>query len=587
MADLRPIGSEKLEGTDKLKRIMEIANYGRTSSQKINESTGTVDYTIQLADGNFYGIVKEKNGYIVKKGINESELDYSEPMKNRKYYSSYSQAMKKVNLIASELNRLHENEEGISLIGEQKKFVLKTPKAEPEMSAEPTMDIADEPEMDLGSEEMDLGGEEMDLGSEEMDLDNEEMDLGDESPEDVDDEDLSFKTIQKITGKLGQKLRTIDSRQGLSSEDIKYVVNSVLSAVDLTKLTEEDYEDVMENFEEVEGEVDDNEETVDMDMEMSGDEEGGEEELDLDLDMEVEPEMGEMKEYFYDDMDLGDGEKNKFDRDRYALHQYGAGWFDEDDRRMDDFEDYDEEIEFGPEDYEKFLELSPENARWNPKMDKHYYDMEVKNQHPLKLRIKRAMGEGMKKMVDELFNESVIKESDALMSLAKKIVLSKKYDRLSNELDPMSFSDEFEFVDNFITYLLDDYENEKYYDELYELIKDEYGENIMSMYGGSEFDLFGESKVEKVLSKYFVITEDEKKVMKEKQTKKYLVEKAKASLVKKEIKKLSETVEQELTSNVLMKEGKNVKFLGKTNKKNLLFEMEGKKVKISTKGEII
>ena len=124
MADLKPIGSEKLEGTDKLKRIMEIANYGRTSSQEINESTGSVDYTIQLADGNFYGIVKEKNGYIVKKGINESELEYSEPMKNRKYYSSYSQAMKKVNLIASELNRLHENEDGINLIGEQKKFVL-------------------------------------------------------------------------------------------------------------------------------------------------------------------------------------------------------------------------------------------------------------------------------------------------------------------------------------------------------------------------------------------------------------------------------------------------------------------------------
>ena len=103
MADLKPIGSEKLEGTDKLKRIMEIANYGRTSSQEINESTGSVDYTIQLADGNFYGIVKEKNGYIVKKGINESELEYSEPMKNRKYYSSYSQAMKKVNLIFSRM----------------------------------------------------------------------------------------------------------------------------------------------------------------------------------------------------------------------------------------------------------------------------------------------------------------------------------------------------------------------------------------------------------------------------------------------------------------------------------------------------
>jgi hypothetical protein len=42
---------------------MEIANYGRTSKEEINESTGSVDYSIQLADGNFYGIVKEKRLY--------------------------------------------------------------------------------------------------------------------------------------------------------------------------------------------------------------------------------------------------------------------------------------------------------------------------------------------------------------------------------------------------------------------------------------------------------------------------------------------------------------------------------------------
>ena len=37
MANLKPIGSEKLEGDEKIARIMEIANYGKTSS-KINES---------------------------------------------------------------------------------------------------------------------------------------------------------------------------------------------------------------------------------------------------------------------------------------------------------------------------------------------------------------------------------------------------------------------------------------------------------------------------------------------------------------------------------------------------------------------
>ena len=64
MADLNPIGSEKLQGMDKINRILQISRYNE-SSQKVNESNS--EYTIQLADKNYYGIVLEKNGYIVKK----------------------------------------------------------------------------------------------------------------------------------------------------------------------------------------------------------------------------------------------------------------------------------------------------------------------------------------------------------------------------------------------------------------------------------------------------------------------------------------------------------------------------------------
>ena len=118
MADLRPIGSEKLEGTDKLRRIMEIATYRETPKTELN-NLSTTNYTIQLSDGNFYGIVKERQGYIIKTGINESNMDYSDPMKNRKYYRSYSEAMKKLNLIVAETNRNTGNEYEIPLIGEQ------------------------------------------------------------------------------------------------------------------------------------------------------------------------------------------------------------------------------------------------------------------------------------------------------------------------------------------------------------------------------------------------------------------------------------------------------------------------------------
>ena len=78
MGKLRPIGSEKLEGMDKLNRIMEIARYNEHIPQPINEDSSN-EYKITLADGFNYKIVKEKNGYVIKKGLNES-IDYLEPM---------------------------------------------------------------------------------------------------------------------------------------------------------------------------------------------------------------------------------------------------------------------------------------------------------------------------------------------------------------------------------------------------------------------------------------------------------------------------------------------------------------------------
>src|SRR6056300_1120684 len=399
MGDLKPIGSEKLQGEEKLRRIMEIARFGEVerSTSNVNE---TVDYTRQLADGKYYSIIHEKNGYIIKAGLNESEMDYVERTENRRYHSSYSKALKKLNLMAKELNTLHENEEGLDLFGEQdKKFVLKTPKPEVEAPAAP----APEPEMDLdldmgsegGEEELDL---DMDLGmddeggEEEVDMD---VELDSEAP--ADDEEVSIKTIQKLTGKLGQKLRTIDSQDGLSSEDIKYVLNSIISAVNLESLSEEDKEDILANFEddEIDYGVDDEAE-LDVDA-------GDELDLDMDLDMDVEEPMEESAEV---------------------------------------------------------------------------------------------------------------------------------------------------------------------------------GERVMD-------EIFGESKIDKVLSKYFVVTDEEKTLTESKNIKKFLVEKIQKLTIRKEMKSMCETVEQELTADFLLKENESIKFLGKTNKGNLVFENEGQQIKVSQNGELL
>ena len=258
MADLKPLGSEKLTGQDKLKRIMEIARFNEVIPSNINE-TARSEYSISLADGNKYEIVKERQGYIIKKTISESETDYIEPMKNRKYYSSYSQAFKRLNLVAGELNRINENEEGVSLYGEQKRFILKTPKpaaeapamAAPAVPAVPPAVPA--PSLPPSPAEAPAAGEDMsfDMGMEDMgpegevdadvSMDIETSGMGEEEP-------VSFKTIQKLTGKLTQKIRTLDGQEPMTSEDIKYVINMVLSSVDLKSLTEEDREDILSKF---------------------------------------------------------------------------------------------------------------------------------------------------------------------------------------------------------------------------------------------------------------------------------------------------------------------------------------------------
>ena len=100
-------------------------------------------------------------------------------------------------------------------------------------------------------------------------------------------------------------------------------------------------------------------------------------------------------------------------------------------------------------------------------------------------------------------------------------------------------------------------------------------------------EVFTESKIDKVLSKYFVISEEEEKETKTKNVRKFITEKVNKVKVKSEIKEMSETLEQQLTSEFIMKENKNSKFLGKTNKSNLVFEVDGKQLKVSPNGELL
>lgn len=305
MADLRPLGSEKLQGVDKLKRIIEIATYNDKRVAPVNENKNS-DYSIRLADGNTYHIVKERNGYIIKHNITESVIGYIEPIEERKYYESYSKALNRLNIIAKELNSLYGNNEGTSLFYEQKRYTLKTPKpkmpmddvenvplpADPGMDAQappppppPDMGGMDQSGMGAGApppppppmggdasgapeavkiptpSDDEFGGydneEDFDFGGEGS---ADEFDFGGEDEGEEGYGNVTFKTIEKLTGKLSQKLRSYGDDNEMTSKDIKYVVNSILSAVDLSILDEEDLDDIMSKFDmEPEGEFDSDE----------------------------------------------------------------------------------------------------------------------------------------------------------------------------------------------------------------------------------------------------------------------------------------------------------------------------------------
>lgn len=496
MADLKPIGSEKLQGQEKIQRILEISRYKENIPNSINE-TSKVEFGKTLADGNQYEIVREKLGYVIKKRIDES-LDYIDQMKNRKYYRSYSQALKRMNLMAGELNRLNENEFGVSMynIQEQSKFTLKLPKSAEETPAPDTMDA---PEMDV---DMEMGDDEMTMDTDMEVGDDSEMDSEENQQMGSDEEEIDFKTIQKLTGKLGQKIRTMNDSVGMTSEDIKYVMNSIISALDFSKLDMEDKEDILSKIEDEESDY--GLEGDDLDMDLSGDDQ-----LDLDMGMDLDSsadgEMGEQQ-----DMYLGIGDHGFYDQKDFPMKDFD---FDYDEEEYDDFDEFVSKYpnqKFFPKDNRDETDF---DTRLRPKM---FFDMyKEKFGGPFKLRKRRGeMGEGdvvgVYSNIKKQRNEEMTEDEKVQTSISK----------------------------------------------------------IMD-------GIFGESKVDKVLEKYFVVSESEKKTNTKKKNKSMSVV------------SLAESIEQKTAVEFMISESNELKFLGKTNKGNLIFEHQGNQIKVTTEGEVL
>jgi len=271
MADIKPLGSEKLKADAKLKRILELTYYGENKNKTITESTSSTmrtEYLSESVNGFKYGIVKEKDGFYVKKGLNESSLDYIGGlfMKNKNRFNSYAEALKRLELLSgAELN-------------EATKYVLKQKPSAPEgdtgsLPPAPEGDtgaLPTAPEGDTGALPPAPGG---DMGS---DLPpSPEGDMGAEGAPKPSD---YMTEVQKFAGKLGQELR--DQKDKMESDDIKYVLNMIISAVDLDKLDDEDIEEIGSKFDrEVEDDATMGDEPLPTDDESVPEEPTGDEEL--------------------------------------------------------------------------------------------------------------------------------------------------------------------------------------------------------------------------------------------------------------------------------------------------------------------
>ena len=235
MADLKPLGSEKLNGNDKLKRILELTYFN--SNKNNSRSSSKPELVKESKNGGVYGVVKEKDGYYVKRGLNESSLDYIGGMfmKNKNKFSSYAEAFKRLELL-----------QGQEELQEATKYVLKQNKPQQEAPMpEPQMDLPPAPAADASG---DVPPASPEGGEAPMDAPTDAPPAeGGDDAEDESKRSSYMAEAQKYAGKLGQELRDLHDR--MESDDIKYILNMIISAVDLDKLSDEDIEEIGKKFE--------------------------------------------------------------------------------------------------------------------------------------------------------------------------------------------------------------------------------------------------------------------------------------------------------------------------------------------------
>lgn len=256
---------DSVKGKKQIERMNHLMYHGmnKTVVTESVKKLSNLEYKVKGGDGKYYGILRENNKYIIKRADKKDpiaeDFQYLNGVLNssKQSYTSFGDAVKCLNLFLmencginhnNEMNE-EENEDTKDTKKEKdndeddeenldetetevdEKTVLKLPKAE---KPAPTPQQP-QPKMGGNTEVADMGGDE-DFGD----------DLGGDMGDDFGDDDLNGELggnaggapeeIQKTTGELGQELRDLEQQD---DETIKYVFNSIVSALNLDGLDPE------------------------------------------------------------------------------------------------------------------------------------------------------------------------------------------------------------------------------------------------------------------------------------------------------------------------------------------------------------
>jgi len=282
---------KKIKGQDKLNRIKDLM--GKMNTINESDSTSEVELIKKGANGVVYGIVRENRNYFIKTSEKTSgefmaeDFNYVGGLQNKssEKYKSYADALKHLNLKFDMLNESFGVDTNTNLFesdgvafggGAGFGFVLPEEEVkEPEVIEDQKKVI----KVDAPASEAPVEDEvEIDMGGDMADVEFDEEEVVDDSEiEDEEEGDSYTKKIQKLTGKVAQMLRDKDEPD---AELDKYVINSIISAIDWEEIPDEDVEDIIAKIEGEDEEDDalagDDEETVEVDFE---EEVEGEEEL--------------------------------------------------------------------------------------------------------------------------------------------------------------------------------------------------------------------------------------------------------------------------------------------------------------------